>query len=71
MFINVCTSQLGNYLTLYIQTSPCIYSVLISLIILIIIIIIVMYFNNSNDDDDNDDNNYDYVISLFWNLLES
>ena len=30
-----------------------------------------MYFNNSNDDDDNDDNNYDYVISLFWNLSES
>ena len=27
-------------------------------------------FSNSDDDDD-DDNNYDYVISLFWNLSES
>ena len=27
-------------------------------------------FSNSDDDDDND-NNYDYVISLFWNLSES
>ena len=76
MIINVYTSQLGNYLTLYILISPCIFSVLISLII----------FNNDNDnnnnnnywnifsnsdDDDDDDNNYGYVISLIWNLSES
>ena len=57
-------------LTLYILTSPCIFSVLISLIILIIIMIIVMYFSNSDDDDDNDDNNYDCVISNYFGTYQ-
>ena len=42
MIIYVYTSQLGNYLTLYILISPCIFSVLISLIILIMIMIIII-----------------------------
>ena len=57
-------------LTLYILISPCIFSVLISLIILIIIMIIVMYFSNSDDDDDNNDNNYDYVISNYFGTYQ-
>ena len=51
MIIYVYTSQLGNYLTLYILISPCIFSVLISLII----------FNNVNDNNNNNNNNN------YWN----
>ena len=29
------------------------------------------YWNIFSNSDDDDDNNYDYVISLFWNLSES
>lgn len=68
--VNESDPRSNVQLTLYILTSPCIFSVLISLIILIIIMIIVMYFSNSDDDDDNDDNNYDYVISNYFGTYQ-